>query len=82
VRPVADELYANVGGANGFVFGSAVLLAIVALVLAIVVRQHRQPAIGARGSQTPGNRRARGHRRGSRPAHPISQADRGCGGVW
>jgi macrolide transport system ATP-binding/permease protein len=35
VRPVTDELYSNAGGANGFVFGSAVLLAIVALVLAI-----------------------------------------------
>src|ERR1017187_1985892 len=35
VRPVTDELYSNAGGANGFVFGSAVLLAMVALVLAI-----------------------------------------------
>jgi predicted permease len=35
VRPIAEELYSNAGGASGFVFGSAVLLAIVALVLAI-----------------------------------------------
>ena len=35
VRPVADELYGSAGGTGGFVLGSAVLLAIVALVLAI-----------------------------------------------
>jgi predicted permease len=35
VRPVSDELYSNVGGAGGFVFGSAILLAVVALILAI-----------------------------------------------
>ena len=35
VRPVTDELYANAGGTGGFIFGSAVLLAIVALILAI-----------------------------------------------
>ena len=35
VRPVTEEIYSNAGGANGFVFGSAVLLAIVALILAI-----------------------------------------------
>lgn len=35
VRPVTDELYSNAGGTGGFVFGSAVLLAIVALILAI-----------------------------------------------
>jgi predicted permease len=35
VRPITDELYSNAGGSGGFVFGSAVLLAIVGLVLAI-----------------------------------------------
>ena len=35
VRPVTDELYSNAGGSGGFVLGSAVLLAIVALILAI-----------------------------------------------
>ena len=34
-RPVTEELYANAGGAGGMVFGSAVLLAVVALILAI-----------------------------------------------
>ncbi|MGA2737931.1 MAG: ABC transporter permease [Bryobacteraceae bacterium] len=35
VRPITDELYSNGGGAGGFVFGTAVLLVIVALILAI-----------------------------------------------
>jgi predicted permease len=35
VRPVTEELYSSVGGAGGMVFGSAVLLAVVALVLTI-----------------------------------------------
>jgi predicted permease len=35
VRPVTDELYSNAGGTAGMVLGSAVLLAIVGLVLAI-----------------------------------------------
>jgi macrolide transport system ATP-binding/permease protein len=35
VRPVTEELYSNTGGASGMVFGSAVLLTVVALVLAI-----------------------------------------------
>ncbi|MGC9952192.1 MAG: ABC transporter permease [Bryobacteraceae bacterium] len=35
VRPISDELYTNGGGTGGFVFGTAVLLAIVALILAI-----------------------------------------------
>ncbi len=35
VRPVTDELYSSAGGTGGFALGSAVLLAIVALILAI-----------------------------------------------
>jgi len=35
VRPITDELYSNAGGTGGFAFGTVVLLAIVALILAI-----------------------------------------------
>jgi predicted permease len=35
VRPLADELFSNAGGSSGLAFGSAVLLAIVMLVLGI-----------------------------------------------
>jgi predicted permease len=35
VRPITDELFSNAGGESGITFGSAVLLAIVALILAI-----------------------------------------------
>ena len=35
VRPITDELFSSSGGSNGVVFGSAVLLVIVALILGI-----------------------------------------------
>jgi putative ABC transport system permease protein len=35
VRPITDELFSNIGGANGIVFGSAVLFLVVSLILGI-----------------------------------------------